>query len=66
MMNFARASLMGEQSRIDPCRGCAAKVSSKPLKAALDAAELSELDSYPQDAALVKSSLDTLSFAKPV
>ncbi len=40
------------------CRGCAAKMPFQPLQSALREAELSELSEYPEDAALVKSSLE--------
>ncbi len=48
------------------CRGCAAKMPFKPLQNALRESELSELSDYPEDAALVKSSLTEGSWLQSV
>ena len=48
------------------CRGCAAKMPFQPLQNALRESELSELSDYPEDAALVKSSLSEGSWLQSV
>ncbi len=61
MARFAAIKAMGsglfnKQQEI-PCRGCAAKIPSKPLKAALRKACLTSLGSQPQDAVEIASEI---------
>ncbi|AAP99379.1 NADH dehydrogenase, FAD-containing subunit [Prochlorococcus marinus subsp. marinus str. CCMP1375] len=55
---FEELSMVEYEEKIIACRGCASKVAAQPLKSALKSAELDNLINYPEDAALVASSLD--------
>ncbi len=57
---------MYERKKKLSCRGCAAKLSFQPLQSALREAELSHLSQYPEDAALVRSSLKEGSWIQSV
>ncbi len=63
---FSKISEMNKQKGIIACRGCAAKISSQPLKAALKEVELCSLSNEPEDAALIHSSIDGFALLQSV
>ncbi len=63
---FKNLATMENEQSMDGCRGCAAKISATCLNSALKASDLQELQSSPEDAALVASFAKGLSWFQSV